>query len=181
MNNAQTEDENDSDTTLEEEEEDWSDEYSSDSSRELEHGRYICHRCKVTGSYDDNNGRAYCIPCQMAIAQHPQVMTKGGFPVDEKLKDIIEAFYDLDIETNNSCQENKEGICWIIFSSYYDFDTFVQRLANRDISLEDMSIDADTVTICFDEDEDYVETFMNFSWRFPLDQLEAYTKIVQSL
>ena len=137
--------------------EDWDDE------RDL---GIICYTC-VAVLTENDNGRAACLDCQMKNAKHPQVLTKFGFPVDEKLVDLIETFTGLGIHTSNSCQD-KNGIAWISFADHAHLRLFA--LVKK----------YDKVCSCLTPDHFKSigdEESADYNWTFPNDQIEKITQV----
>jgi hypothetical protein len=63
---------------------------------------------------------------------HPQVHIAHGLleaEVDEDIADLILACWRADIQTTNSCQENRPGIIWIELGSTDDAARFVDLVA----------------------------------------------------
>jgi len=79
---------------------------------------------------------------------HPQAHISHGTleaDVDEGIADLILACWRADIETVNSCQENRPGITWIEFESADDAARFVDLVAPHEDEKWAAS-DFDTVT-----------------------------------
>ena len=148
-----------------------------------------CDHCQKPLSDD---GRLNCLECQVANAKHKQIITKGGFPVDEQLVKLIEFLNDNNVMTLNSCQDNTKKRAWIQVSDQDDLKTLLMMAKLNDCELEDVFLDEKHWSMCFDEDSfaedlenfdisgDRPEMHISYSWRFPADQIETVTKIMCS-
>jgi len=48
-----------------------------------------CDDCEQQYVTEDAGYRPICISCHIARADHPQAITRHGFPVDEDFKDLV--------------------------------------------------------------------------------------------
>ena len=69
--------------------------------------------------------------------EHKQISIFNPFyneyiEVDEGISELLGVLWLLRIETSLSCEENKPGIVWIVFSSMDDYQRFLNTLANVD-------------------------------------------------
>ena len=112
------------------------------------------------------------------------------FAVDEKLQSLIQFFFDLDITTYNSCQDNVRGTCWIEYglgdwidladiafqSDSQELYRFIEE--NCEVILHSMD-DGEP-----DENDEYWIEGENLIWsasvRFPNKLLPAFEKLVRA-
>ena len=111
---------------------------------------------------------------------HKQVITKFGFLVDEKLKDIIELLNDNNYYTVNSCQnqEHLNNVTWICFDADVVND-FMIKIFAKNIELYDYLSYSDWEIIC-DVDHEFNGQVLT-SLRFPSKDLEGITKTLKQI
>lgn len=57
---------------------------------------------------------------------------KRSANIDLKIAPLVKLLWELDIDTCNSCEENRPGVIWIEFFSSYDAEKFVNIIAKYD-------------------------------------------------
>lgn len=133
--------------------------------------------------------RPLCLRCQVDRAEHPQVFTKYGFPVDKDIKDLVEFLNDRKIETCNSCQNQGpelNDVSWIHFRSHDAVVRLLQCISKEDKRLDEYlyqhgnwheTIDGDSSSD--DDDGDVKE--VHYHLRFPAEDLSYVTSRVLHL
>ncbi len=144
----------------------------------------FCYKCNIILTNENNFGRAcICGECQVKYAEHPQILTRHGFYVDEKLVDIINTICDNDIKTTNSCQNNNNTI-WIAFDGLTDVkklyklfekDADFIHFLNRDVEWRIVP-DYDDVHNAILHPYSYF-----YSLRFPCSELDYFEAKILSL
>ena len=139
-----------------------------------------CYDCK--GVYDIAKAgyRPLCVKCQVALAGHPQVITKYGFPVDEDVKDLVEFLNDRKIWTSNSCQNQGptlNHVTWIEFMSHDVVFRLLQCIRKEDAQLYEYLHQHAKCSLDVD-DEDVEEVQYYYELRFPAEDLSYVTSRV---
>jgi hypothetical protein len=110
--------------------------------------------------------------------------------IDEEIAPLIQAIWDLDVQTINSCQEYHPGIMWIEFKTSNEFEKFLNfAIPNRDGDLwESAHIKWDLTASVSDVSFDIVDDQVNYrdppeyevyvSARFPVKQYKEILKNV---
>jgi hypothetical protein len=138
-----------------------------------------CDDCAQKYVIEDAGYRPLCVPCQIARAYHPQVMTRYGFPVDEDLKELVEMLNDNDIRTGNSCQNQGpklNNVTWIDFCSYANVKKLLLLMKAGDRNLYDYFQQFGKWSICLDDDSDDKDVSPSFGVRFPAKDLANVTR-----
>lgn len=138
-----------------------------------------CDDCAKWYIFEDAGCRPICMSCQIARADHPQVVTRYGFPVDEDLKELVEMLNDNDIRTSNSCQNQGpklDNVSWIAFPSYADVKRLLLLIKGGDRNLYDYLQLFGKWSICLDDDSDDETISPTFGLRFPAKDLADVTR-----
>ena len=144
-----------------------------------------CCDCKEVYDFAKAGYRPLCLRCQVDNAEHPQVFTKYGFPVDRDIKDLVEFLNDREIETCNSCQNQGpelNHVTWIHFRSPDEVLRLMQCINKEDTRLHEYLHQHGNwhETMAYDSDDDDFEE-VHCHLRFPAEDLSYVTSRVLHL
>ncbi len=115
--------------------------------------------------------RLFCKQCLYKRSVHPQVESRHGYLVDEKLINVLDWLWDMGFSTLNSCQNN-HGKIWIEFES----DSFYEFMDIVDIKSFKLNKIVRQFEIQKHEDDEDDESIESVSIRFPKKHLGCFER-----
>lgn len=127
----------------------------------------ICEECNKNVQYIN---RCICEECILRMSKHELVKSSRGHYIDKKILPLIEHIWNLNVETTNSCQDNR-GCVWIEFI-VSDFHLFLRTLP---IELAEYFEGSKINYVCNKEEIDR----STIGLRFPKEDLEWVLNVIK--